>query len=423
MSAWAAEIDLLSHEYDVLIIQSVGNIPPTQNLPGIGVKEHLAAGRDYPDYFSASASRIANPAQSLQALTIGSVAYGAFDGTEHRSFARKINDISAFSRSGFGLWDVVKPEVVEYGGDYLRTEGQTPDIVIPPVGSSCYPPLVRSTVYPPGPMKARDEVGTSFAAPKVAHIAAWLQRTLPNEPCLLYRALIVQSARWSGTMESLSLKEQGQIYKRIGYGIPDLDRATTNNDYRATFITHGITPIKALEGHVYRVSIPDRMRGSGTEYNILVEVTLSYSAIPRRTRRNPKHYLSNWVSWMSSKLGEDINHFLDRALKDQKNSNDGEGNVLQWKFHENSLWGNLKEYKRNPGTVQKDWAIVKSHELPKEFCIAVIGHKGWSQDPDSTANYTLVVSFEVLGKEIPIYEDLKIENQIEIQTENEELES
>ena len=42
----------------------------------------------------------------------------------------------------------------------------------------------------------RDEIGTSFAAPKVAHIASRLQRVLPDESCLLYRVLIVQSARW-----------------------------------------------------------------------------------------------------------------------------------------------------------------------------------------------------------------------------------
>jgi shikimate kinase len=149
-----------------------------------------------------------------------------------------------------------------------------------------------------------------------------------------------------------------------------------------------------------------------------IEVTLSYSAIPRRTRRNPHHYLSNWVSWTSSKLGEDVNCFLDRALKDQDNSGNDSGSVLQWKFHENPQWGTLKGYKRNQGTVVKDWAVVQSHKLPEEFCIAVVGHKGWSQDPNTTANYTLTVSFEILGKEIPIYEILKIANQIEIQTDH-----
>jgi hypothetical protein len=44
MSAWAAEIDLLSNDYDVLLIQSAGNISFSDPPPKTGVKEHLAAG-------------------------------------------------------------------------------------------------------------------------------------------------------------------------------------------------------------------------------------------------------------------------------------------------------------------------------------------------------------------------------------------
>ena len=414
MSAWGAEIDFRCHNHDILFIQSVGNIPLAGRQPSIGVKEHLAAGRNYPDYLSENISRVANPGQSLQALTVGSVAYQAFNGTEWSSIARMPNAPSAFSRSGFGIWDTVKPDVVEYGGDFLRTHGNPPDISTNMIGDVCYPPLVRSSYRSIGPAVTRDEVGTSFAAPKVAHIAAWLQRALPNEPCLLYRALIVQSARWPDWAMNLPANQQIEVLQRIGYGIPDLERAITNTDHRATFITSGKTPIKAAEGHVYQVSIPASMRRQADEHDVLVEITLSYSAEPRRTRRQVKRYLSSWVSWTSSKSNEDTDAFLDRALKEQESSTGSKGDTFQWMFHENPKWGTLKDIKRNSGTVQKDWAVVKPHQLPKEFCIAVIGHKGWSQDPDTTANYTLAVSFEILGKEIPIYESLQSENQIEV---------
>ena len=85
--------------------------------------------------------------------------------------------------------------------------------------------------------------------------------------------------------------------------------------------------------------------------------------------------------------------------------------------------GFIRDTKRNSGTVQKDWAVVKSNTLPNDFCIAVIGHPGWSHDPDSTARYTLAVTFEILGQEIAIYEPLRtavIElQQIEIEAEAE----
>ena len=77
---------------------------------------------------------------------------------------------------------------------------------------------------------------------------------------------------------------------------------------------------------------------------------------------------------------------------------------MLWTLHESPQWGVIKDFKRNSGTVQKDWAVVESNALPDHFCIAVRGHKGWSQDPDSTAKYALAVTFEIVGKEIEVNE-------------------
>jgi hypothetical protein len=78
----------------------------------------------------------------------------------------------------------------------------------------------------------------------------------------------------------------------------------------------------------------------------------------------------------------------------------------------------IRDTKRSSGTVQKDWAVVKSNALPDNFCIAVVGHPGWSRDPDSAARYTLAVTFEILGREIAIYEPLRTA-VIELQTQAE----
>ena len=58
------------------------------------------------------------------------------------------------------------------------------------------------------------------------------------------------------------------------------------------------------------------------------------------------------------------------------------------------------------------------------FCIAVMGHQGWSHDPDSTARYALVATIEILGQEIPIYERLRtavieLQNQLEVENQPE----
>lgn len=439
MSSWAAEIDALSNQHDVLVVQSAGNIRPTGPMPYPGVKDHLAAGRTYPEYLYEPAARVANPGQSLQALTVGSIAYDVFEAGNWRSFATEPDFPSAFSRSGPGIWNVIKPEVVEYGGDFIRTNNQPTDVQGGGGIPAACPELVRSTMFPPGPAADRDATGTSFATPKVARIAAQLQRLLPAEPTLLYRALLVQSAQWpawaEGVLSQLRapngqltpamrqqlLDDASQIIRCIGFGIPDETRATVNTDHRTTFITSSETPIHAGECHIYQVPIPAALRQQADEYDIRIDVTLSYVAQPRRTRRNLRRYLSTWVDWVTSKLGEGLNDFRVRAMKDEEN--EGEplpGSTLPWTLQDSSTTGLIRNTRRNSGTVQKDWAIVKSNALPDHFCIAVRGHQGWSRDPDTTARYALAVTFEIVGQEISIYEPLRtavIELQTQIETE------
>lgn len=163
-------------------------------------------------------------------MTVGSVGYGMYEHDEWRSFASRAGEPSAFSRSGLGIWGSIKPEVVEFGGDFLRTPGNTPSVSAPSHAKECYPPLVRSTLHG-GPAYDRDDVGTSYAAPKVTRIAARLQAVLPEESCLLYRALIVQSARWPDWAKDITPQEQTALIARIGYGVPGIERASANSDW------------------------------------------------------------------------------------------------------------------------------------------------------------------------------------------------
>lgn len=400
MSAWAAEIDRLSHDLDVLIVQSVGNLKEDRAAPRPGVAQ-LHGSSPYPTYLDAAASRIANPAQSLQALTVGSVAYDAFNNDDYQSLARSVDAPSAFSRSGFGLWGVPKPDVVEHGGDFVTGSGT---VMSPPErAASCCPELVRSTLSG-GPAFDRDAVGTSFAAPKVARVAAAVAATLPDEPCLLYRALVAQSARWPSWAENLRSEEQLALLRRVGYGVPDLDRATINTESRVTLITDGVQSVKAGHCDIYHVPIPTSLRGQSNEADFRIEVTLSYSAAPRRTRRGHA-YLETWADWRASHHGETFDVFAKHAMKDSVKPN-RRGAGLPWRIHPNSQHG-LDGAKRNIGTLQKDWAVVRSYSLPESFCIAVRGHRGWSNHPDSTAKYALAVTLESDGQSESVYDEVR----------------
>jgi hypothetical protein len=78
--------------------------------------------------------------------------------------------------------------------------------------------------------------------------------------------------------------------------------------------------------------------------------------------------------------------------------------------------GIVKEISRSNGTIQKDWAIVKSYDLREGFCIAVIGHEGWNKNPEATVPYSLIVSFEAVNSEIEIYDSfVKVQQTLEVQ--------
>jgi hypothetical protein len=421
MSHWAFTIDRLSYEKDILLIVVADNIPldSYRTSPRLSVRHHLLAGREYPDYLTENSCRIANPSQSFQALTVGSINSNSFRDLSWSSLGEK-DEPSPFSCSGLGIWDTIKPEVVEYGGDILKDENQPPNFIC---NTNTSPELVRSTLSPtPSPLVAADDFGTSFAAPRVTHIAARLAAEFPNESCLLYRALIVQSARWPDWALAKTNEEKYNVIRQIGYGIPDVERAISNTPNCITLITQGEKFIKAGEVDIYQVQLPDSLRSPGEEFEILLEITLSYKAQPRRTRRNRRKYLSTWLDWDCSKTGEDSKHFLGRMLANHKIPEDAEkgDELFTWTLGKEKRYRSIKNVSRSIGTIQKDWAVVKSYNLREAFCIAVVGHEGWNNDPFAEVPYSLVVSFEAIQADIPIYTSI-VEAQIEteVQTETE----
>ncbi|SFF08984.1 hypothetical protein SAMN05216167_1284 [Spirosoma endophyticum] len=102
----------------------------------------------------------------------------------------------------------------------------------------------------------------------------------------------------------------------------------------------------------------------------------------------------------------------------RENENKDSAQTIQWKIRERSDWGNISGVNRNQSSLQKDWVILKSHQLPEELSFAVRGHKGWDKDFESVP-YAFIVSIEVLGSEIPIYEEIRTENQASVAIENE----
>lgn len=404
MSSWAATIDSLINQNKVIFLISAGNITKDD------IRHYLSSGVYYPDFLDEPHCRIANPAQSSFAITVGSVNHASFDDADNLSLGIE-DEVSPFSRIGTGIWGMIKPDIVEYGGGL--TVSKTGNIVSGK--NSISPELIRSTLDG-GSAIGNDIVGTSFSTPKVSHIVAQLLKLYPDEDINLLRALVVHGARLPNNFfENPTLKS----IKHFGYGIPSLERVTKNTNQRVTF--YNVGKIRAEEGHIYSLNIPEFLRSPVEEYDILIEVTMSYSSKVRRTRQKSKSYLATWLDWTSFKIDETLEEFKDYILKEiekgKTNYNAEHRKTmkhLKWKINSDTRWG-VEGISRANSTVQKDWAIIKSHDLPSDISFAVRGHKGWDK-LYSEIPYSLVVSIEILNSSLEIYEAIRIENEVEVET-------
>jgi hypothetical protein len=403
MSMWASMIDSLINEKNVLFIISAGNIRFDT------IQQYISNGNIYPGYLNETVCRVLNPASSSFGITVGSINHNSFEDGDWKTLG-ELNEVSGYSRTGPGIWGHIKPDVVEYGGGVVFSKNGA--ITVKEHGETATE-LIRSTLNG-GNAYGKDSVGTSFAAPKVAHIAAKLSQLYPEESVNLTRAFIAQGARLPGGHFQNPVATSIQHF---GYGVPSIDRVTKNSDHRITFYSTG--NIKSEEGHLYSLAIPSELRNPADEYDILIEVTLAYTAKIRRTRQKTKSYLSTWLDWSTSKIAESFESFKDFALSEieqrRTNYNPDDRNSLPgfpWKISNRSDNG-VNNFNRNNSTLQKDWTIIKSYELHDQISFAVKAHKGWDKNK-SPVNYALTVSLEILGANIPIYESIRIENEVEI---------
>src|SRR5208282_3671540 len=178
---------------------------------------------------------------------------------------------------------------------------------------------------------------------------------------------------------------------------------------RVTLITPDAEILPSKQLHLYTIRIPEELRNAALEARLRIDVTLAYTALPRRTRARRTGYLETWLDWETSKLGEPKDVFLARM----QNGGASQHIEFPWMLHKREDWGEAQETSRNRGSVQKDWAVFESFNLPEEFAIAVRAHKGWNHlDGAGTARYCLAVSFEVMQGEVPIYSLIESEIQV-----------
>ena len=405
ISSWAAQLDLLSNEYNSIFVISIGNLSTEF------INNYISGNVSYPEYLNENVCRIANPSQSMFAISVGSYNTVKFEDEDFLSI-EDTEQISSFSRSGLGMWGSIKPTVVESGGG-LQQSKSFPFHVHRKAETSIT--TLKSSLNSPG-LISKNEIGTSFAAGFVSNLVGKIANLYKDEHSNIIKALLVQSARlplnhfYNPSLISI---------KHFGYGIPSESRALNNSPHRITFYNSG--KISAYQGHIYEVRIPDNLVNQGDEFEVLLEFTLCYTAIVRRTRQKVKSYLSTWLDWDSSKLGESFSEFrlytmneIDLVAQDDYNKEQRKSlRGVPWMI-QNRINSGINGLIRSDNAIQKDWAIIKAFDLPDAISFAIKAHKGWDNKL-LPIEYAITFSIEILGQEIPIYNEIAIENDLEVE--------
>lgn len=286
----AYTLDRLTRELGVLFVVPTGNLS-TDALP----EDAKAA---FPHYLLDETSRLLDPAPALNALTVGGLARHEATRTaqrhgntiEDRPIART-NEPFPLTRSGLSVNNAVKPDLVAHAGNLavMRSNSHTQEKGLGVVS--------LNGGFAGGGLFA-EHIGTSFAAPQVAHQAARILAAEPDASPNQLRALLGAHARWPAACEQLLNPRSDAAGKEktlriIGYGQVNARALYRSLDDTVTLLAQGA--LTSDNHHFYEIPLPDSFRSTGRRARE-VSVALAYSPDVRTTR----------LDYVATKLGFEV---------------------------------------------------------------------------------------------------------------------
>jgi len=415
--AWTCVLDELQREYDVLFIVSSGNYSYANEHD---VKNILA---DYPKYFYTDAkTRIIDPAASSISLTVGSMANSSipFAASDERIDVLPIslkNQISSSTRIGPGIQKAIKPEFVAYGGDdafnttLLRISKNVGNYVM------SFSNKLTDGLF-------CQDVGTSFAAPYVSHIAALVLERYPRVSNNLLRAILASASSVPKEIElqieklddteefinalQLNFKQnvKGQmkankkkmLHYLVGYGYPIQEQATDSFEQRVMLLAdmRDENAIDVDKNHIFEIPIPKEFENAKGKKRITV--SLAYNPDVRKTRMD---YLGKSMSFelIRGKSLEEVYQVCtsQAGLDEEKKKERFESKFV-------CDIGNCGKTLREYGTLQKGTFEFSRSSYGENYYLVVDCKKNWSTEKQ---DYALVVTYQVEDTSVKIYELLK----------------
>jgi hypothetical protein len=365
----AYTLDRLSRELDVLFVVSTGNIS-REELP-----EDVRA--NYPRYLLEDSYRLLDPATALNALTVGGLAkYTQSRNAQKHPNTLESNPIAQanqpfpLTRVGPSLNKAIKPDFVEHAGNIAETRqpGRYENSGLGVV--SLNGGFASSSAF-------AEDIGTSYAAPALAHKAAKLQAELPDASQNLLRAVLATHATWPAETASLFSDNKSELTRVVGYGQVDEEALFRSLDSNVTLLTE--ERIENNKHHFFELPVPASFWKPGAR-NRKISVALAYSPAVRTTRID--YRMSKlWFTFVdANSLDEVVGAF-------QKNREEGMGE------RSSGRWLSNKD--RKEGTLQlSSWTFKRPITKSKVFVIVTRQDSAWSTIGDELEPYALAISIE-----------------------------
>lgn len=413
----AAKIDEIAYKLqhkNILFVVSAGN-----HYYQAESRELLR--QDYPNYLLSEEARIIEPATAALALTVGSLSLGTgscnYSEDASRNVITKVEGYpSSFTRIGFGVDGMIKPELVDFGGDLIIDRNKVIDKDIGTTILTLNKNFLNSGLF-------RGCCGTSFSAPRVSNLAAQLFTKFPDATPNLIRALIANSAqlpseipdKFNYRKKSDKADNKSKPLQIYGYGKPSYDIAAYSTDNYVVLQEEGSLGIG--EFTLYEIPpLPDKFLN--TKGDRKISVTLAFDPPTRHTRGDC--YLGVTMEF-SLFRNIDADNLKNAFVKASKNNN--AENLI-----EISLEDLKKQFKsitvdlfpginlRKKGTLQKGEIKISSSNWKYDgnpMYVVVACNRKWAREDDiNSQRYALVVSVSHSDAQVNLY------NQLQAQVQN-----
>ncbi|MDA4845226.1 S8 family peptidase [Hoeflea poritis] len=375
---WAATLDELARELDILILVSAGNRDPRG---GTRLEQAIT---QYPQYLLENGNRICEPAGAVNALTVGSIAHSNGLGPQHLFDAHtqaitEPGEPSPFSRSGPGAGGIKKPDFVDYGGT-LVFDGVAARLqrapTLPNAGLlTTNADFLRQALV--------SKTGTSFSAPHLANKAAKILRYHPGASANLLKALMASSARVPEAalrrLNGVPETEQDQIY---GNGLVYPATAAFSDDHRVVLYAEDSLGIDQFA--VYHVPIPAEFQGIGRRW---IHVSLAFDPPVKRTRAEYVGTRMNYRLIRGCPVDDVFEHFRTHAGEDTSAPD------IDSKYNCALKPGPMRRDRNTLQTSSVKFAQATS-QYGADYYLVVRCVGGWAAEQELRQNYAVVVELE-----------------------------